>query len=168
MRLVWWGEYIKAVYPQLAAAALDEEKYREYMENYDPENPVPIDTGEEDEEAQPVAADSPRCQFIKADGETCCSPALKRMRFCYFHSKTAGGRKRRKNGKADSRTEPRAGLEMPVLEDDLAIQMAVTNICRQLANETIEPKRATSLLYGIQVASTAVRRAMQNRRISSF
>jgi hypothetical protein len=57
---------------------------------------------------------------------------------------------------------------MPVLEDDLAIQMAVTNICRQLANETIEPKRATSLLYGIQVASAAVRRAMQNRRISSF
>jgi hypothetical protein len=55
-------------------------------------------------------------------------------------------------------------LELPVLEDDLAIQMAVTNICRQVAHGTIEPKRATTLLYGLQVASVTVRRSVLNGR----
>jgi len=157
MRLVWWGEYIKVVYPELAAAALDEEKYRAYMDNYDPENPVPICDPDEEDEAKPVASDAPRCRFIKADGEQCGAPALKKQRLCYFHSKTAGGRTRRKKTGAESGA-PGSVLEMPVLEDDRAIQMAVTNICRQLLNQNIEPKVASSLLYGLQVASVAVRR----------
>ncbi|HEU5233406.1 MAG TPA: hypothetical protein VFU50_11130 [Terriglobales bacterium] len=156
MRLVWWGEYIKTVYPELAAAALDPEKYQAYIDNYDYDKPIPLN--EPDEKAR-TADDAPRCQFIKADGQQCGSPALRRKRFCYFHSKTAEDRKRKNTTSAGSRAAARSPLEMPVLEDDLAIKMAVSNICRHLANERIDPKRAATLLYGIQVATVAVRRA---------
>ncbi len=160
MRLVWWGEYIKAVYPELAAAALDPQKFEAYIDNYDHERPIPLN--EPDEQGKRSADAAPRCRFIKADGEQCGSPALRRKRFCYFHSKTAEDRKRKKPRSDASPAAARSVLEMPVLEDDLAIQMAVSNICRQLANETIDPKRAATLLYGMQVAAVAVRRA-QNR-----
>jgi len=93
------------------------------------------------------ASDTPRCQFIKSDGETCGSYAVKNKRFCYFHGQTAEGRK--KNRKKAS--------YIPVLEDDLAVQMAVTNICRGLAEESLEPKRAATLLYRLQVATVALR-----------
>jgi hypothetical protein len=170
MRAVWWGEYTKAVNPELYAAALDPKKYQEYMEKNDCEMPVPLPDGS-DEDARPVAADSPRCQFIKADGEQCGSPALKRKRLCHFHSKTAEPRKRKSRKSTEQREatakrgeKRHAGLELPVLEDDLAIQMAVTNICRQLAADNIEPKRAATLLYGLQVASIALRRSALNRQ----
>ena len=164
MRLVWWGEYIGAVYPELAAAALDPAKYRAYVESYDYEKPIPLNEVDEEQRAR-NADDAPRCQFIKADGKQCGSPALRRKRFCYFHSKTAEDRKlKKKTTREASRAAARPALEMPVLEDDLAIKMAVSNICRQLANEAIEPKRAATLLYGMQVAAVAVRRA-QSREI---
>ena len=41
---------------------------------------------------------------------------------------------------------------------DLTIQMAVSNVCRGLAKKTLEPKYATALLYGLQVASTTVKK----------
>jgi hypothetical protein len=174
MQTVWLGEYTKAVDPELHAAALDPKKYQEYMERNDCEMPVPLPE-HWDEDAKSVAAESPRCQFIKADGEQCGSPALKRKRLCHFHSKTAEPRKRKSRkstGEAIAQDEVTAkrgekrpvALELPVLEDDLAIQMAVTNICRQLADDSIDPKRASTLLYGLQVASIAVRRSALNRR----
>jgi hypothetical protein len=129
----------------------------------DHQKPIPLNEPDEDDEL-PLSADSPRCQFIKADGEPCGSPAMKRKRLCYFHSKTTIERSRRKQASAQSGRCSSGRVELPVLEDDLAIQMAVTNICRQLADESIEPKRASTLLYGLQVASVAVRRATQNRR----
>jgi len=52
-------------------------------------------------------------------------------------------------------------LELPVLEDDLAIQITVTNVCRQPASGPLDTKRASLLLYGLQVASVAVRRMAQ-------
>ena len=73
MKLIWHAEHTKAVYPELYAAALDPQKYREYMEKNDYEMPA-----SSEEEGEPVAADSPRCQFIKSDGEQCGSPALKK------------------------------------------------------------------------------------------
>ena len=167
MRLVWWGEYIKAVYPELAAAALDAAKYQAYINNYDYERPIPLNApGSENE--QPVGANAPRCQYTKADGEQCGCPALKRKRFCYFHSKTADGRKRKKSTSTGRHAERSSDLELPVLENDRAIQMAVTNICRQLATDGIEPKRASTLLYGLQVAAVAVRRSEKNRFGTTF
>jgi hypothetical protein len=177
MTIAWMAEQTKLLSPELYAAALDPNKYKEYMDRNDcwseglPEFEVPAEEGDS------VASDAPRCQFIKADGTQCGSPALQRKRFCHFHSKTADGRKRGKSRGSDRRQPGSVStgedksvsreipvIEVPVLEDDLAIQMAVTNICRQLANANLEPKRASTLLYGLQVASIAVRRTALNRR----
>ena len=166
MQMVWWGEHMKAMYPELAAAALDREKYKEYMKNYDPKRLAYIldpadpedeededgeaddedDEGGEDQEAKLIASNAPRCQYVKADGDACGAPAVKKRRFCHFHIRTSEGRKKSKE------------FDLPALEDDRAIQMAVTNVCRGLLKGNLEPKHASTLLYGLQVASVAVRK----------
>jgi len=98
-----------------------------------------------------AARKAPRCQFMKDDGLACGSPALKNQRFCYFHSRTAHGRKRA-SGSAKA-----VSLQLPVLDDERAIQAAVTGICRGVAEKTLDSRRAKTLLYGLQVASSALR-----------
>ena len=41
-------------------------------------------------------------------------------------------------------------FEVPVLEDDLWIQVAVSNVCRGLVKKTLELKCASTLLCGLQ------------------
>ena len=134
METVWFAEWLRELNPDLYEAALDSVKRKQYLERKAAEERIAADT-------------APRCQFIKADGERCGSPALKKRRFCYFHNQTRA-----------ERTQAQE-FELPVLEDDLAIQMAVTNVCRGLLKKSLEPKHATALLYGLQVASAAVRKA---------
>ena len=80
-----------------------------------------------------AARKAPRCQFMKDDGLACGSPALKNQRFCCFHSRTAHGRKRA-SGSAKA-----VSLQLPVLDDERAIQAAVTGICRGLAERRLIP-----------------------------
>ena len=96
--------------------------------------------------------DAPKCEHIRANNRTCGSPALRGKRYCYFHAQLRPGGK------------PKKPVQLPPLEDDRAIQMAVTKICQAVVNETIEPKRATAVLYGLQVASNAVKRPTTNSR----
>jgi hypothetical protein len=98
---------------------------------------------------------TPRCQHIKANGTPCGGYALKKKRFCFFHAQTADSLKKKKTKRP---------FHIPVLEDDLALQTAVTNICRGLANESLEPKRAATLLYGLQVASTVLKKKPAKKR----
>jgi len=134
METIWFAEWLRTENPDLYEAALDSVKRKEYLARKGAEERIAADA-------------APRCQFIKADGERCGSPALKKRRFCYFHNQT--------NAERSSAQE----FELPVLEDELAIQMAVTNVCRGLAKKNLEPKYATALLYGLQVASIAVKKA---------
>ena len=103
---------------------------------------------------QLAALSAPRCRFIKCDGTSCGSPALKNRAFCYFHSRTPDGRKR----KTSNTTKPTL-CEVPVLKDDNAIRVAVSNVCRSLANKTLDSRRASTMLYGLQIASAALRRS---------
>jgi len=98
--------------------------------------------------------DVPKCEHIKADNRTCGSPALNGKRYCFFHAQLRPGGKPKK---------PKP-VQLPPLEDDRAIQMAVTKICQAVVNETIEPKRATAVLYGLQVAANAVKRPATKSR----
>ena len=134
MEIIWFAEWLRTVDPDLYEAALDSVKRKEYLARKAAEERIAADA-------------APRCQFIKADGERCGSPALKKRRLCHFHNQT--------NAERSSAQE----FELPVLEDELAIQMAVTNVCRGLAKKNLEPKYATALLYGLQVASIAVKKA---------
>jgi hypothetical protein len=96
--------------------------------------------------------DVPKCEHIRSNNRTCGSPALRGKRYCYFHAQLRPGGK------------PKKPMQLPPLEDDGSIQMAVTKICQGIVNETIEPKRATAVLYGLQVASNAVRRSATKSR----
>ena len=100
----------------------------------------------------PIERGARRCEHIKADNYQCGAPAMHRRRYCYFHDESSNGRNRKK------------ALRVPVLEDRRAIQMAVTKVCQGIADERLDPKRATSLLYGLQVAFNAVASPARKRR----
>src|SRR5581483_3473475 len=70
---------------------------------------------------------APRPQFIKPHGAGCGSPALMDLAYCYFHSRTPDGRKR----KGSDETKP-GFCEVPVLNNDHAIRVAVANVCRSV------------------------------------
>lgn len=144
MSVLFAAERIKWSHPELYEAALDAERYKTYVE----QNPREVAAGG-------VAPSAPRCRFTKADGTSCASPALKNKRLCYFHNQTTDGRRSRMKG---DNSKNRKAFRLPVLEDEVAIQMAVTNVCQDLANECLDSKRASTLLYGLQVASTVLRR----------
>jgi hypothetical protein len=154
MQMIRAAEAIRFMYPERYEAALDAEKYKTFFQRF-PEEALTRD-----------GIKGPRCRFIRADGSKCGSPALKNERMCYFHSRTEGTCKRKRKAKTATEGVQTPMLEVPVLEDDLAIQMAVTGVCRQLASEPLDTKRASLLLYGLQVASVAVRRTAQKRVIT--
>lgn len=98
----------------------------------------------------PAEGDVRRCEYMMANNRRCGSPAMRNRRHCYFH------------GGANARAKSKR-LIVPVLENQKAIQMAVTRICQGIADERLDPRRATSLLYGLQVASCAVPKARAKR-----
>ncbi|GEM_PF-2652344 len=111
------------------------------------------------ERKQLAALNAPRCQFTRDDGSGCGSPALKGQPFCYFHSRTPEGRKRKRTEAA----KPTA-CQVPPLSDDDAIRAAAMNVCRGLADKTLDSKRAGMLLYGLQIASSALRGSRLQRQ----
>ena len=85
----------------------------------------------------------PRCQYIKVDGRRCGSPALKTKRWCYFHYEV---------------NRPTYSLDIPPLEDGDAVQLALTDLARAVADSRIEPKPAALLAYILQTASANLKR----------
>lgn len=89
------------------------------------------------------AQDAPRCQYTKTDGNVCCSPAIKGESFCYFHGEARTKRKAE---------EPANLHEVPVLEDKLSLQLAITRLCAQLASGSIDEKRGRVLIAALRLA----------------
>ena len=85
----------------------------------------------------------PQCQYIKTDGRRCGSPALKTKRWCYFHYEI---------------NRPTYNLDIPPLEDGDAVQLALTDLARAVADSRIEPKPAALLAYILQTASANLKR----------
>jgi len=83
-----------------------------------------------------------QCEHVKVNGVRCGSPALRGRRLCYFHYKCR---------------LPRVQT-VPILEDGNAIQLGVLEIIRGLLEERIDTKRAGLVLYGLQIASSNLRR----------
>ncbi|HZU09963.1 MAG TPA: hypothetical protein VFA02_08655 [Pseudacidobacterium sp.] len=92
------------------------------------------------------------CRHIFTGGNKCGSPALKGDDFCYYHSNT---RKRRKPGSESYNAIAREDypLNLPVLDDPEAIQLAISDVVIALAAGVLDQRRAHSLLYGLQIAS---------------
>ncbi len=90
------------------------------------------------------------CRHIKTNGLRCESPALKDAQFCYYHSKvhTVGAEPHLRYGP----------LQLPAPEDAAAIQLSVARINDAIINDRIILKKATAILYGLQIAAQFIDR----------
>jgi hypothetical protein len=87
------------------------------------------------------------CTQRKANGDPCQSPALREEIFCHYH-KMMG-----KNA-INLENKPSGHAYLPVFEDAVSIQSAITDVCEMMLHRRIETKEASILLYAMQVAST--------------
>jgi hypothetical protein len=114
------------------------------------------------------------CRHIKTDGVQCQSPALRDDKFCYFHTEL---RRRQRPLAAGPDTStmrpsydrdgnfkgmeplgpPSGGIELGLLEDTASVQVAISTVVNALAGNRLELRRATALLYGLQLASSNCR-----------
>jgi hypothetical protein len=89
------------------------------------------------------------CRHIKPNGAKCHAPALRGMPYCYFH-------KRLHRHIVPEPERPREGyetLELGILEDRCAVQLALSKVLDAIGSARLDPRRAGLLLYGLQVAS---------------
>jgi len=88
----------------------------------------------------------PRCQHVHVNGTQCGSPAIRGNRQCYFHSRH------------QLKPAQEGAFNFPTLEDANAIQVALMQVIRAIADNKIECKRAGLLLYALQTASYNLKR----------
>lgn len=100
------------------------------------------------------------CRHIKTNGLQCQSPNLANKPYCYFHDRLA---RTHTHYRAQPHHGPRV-LDLGPAEDREAVQVAISTVINALATDQIDPKRATALLYGLQLASmNAARLDLQPR-----
>lgn len=95
----------------------------------------------------------PRCCHIKANGLQCGSPALSRAPFCYFHQRWRETRPNRRRP-----ANAAAALDLPLLEDANAIQLALQQVMAAIIHNQIDNKKAGLLLFALQTASSNLKR----------
>jgi len=98
------------------------------------------------------------CRHIKSNGCKCQPPALRGAAYCYFHRRLHRMQHARKAGPVAAEPNSDAALDLPVIEDGAAIQLALTQILQDLGAKRLDPRRAGQLLYGLQIASQILRR----------
>ncbi len=109
----------------------------------------------------------PQCRHIKTNGEQCQSPALNRESWCYFHSRLHQRLRRfRTNETALAASPGDRPIQLNALEDRESVQVAISVVVNALASGQMELRRATALLYGLQLASSNASRPL-NRPINS-
>jgi hypothetical protein len=96
----------------------------------------------------------PLCRHIKTNGLQCQAPSLTAGHYCYFHNRlhTRHSQFRPTEATRSYFTEGR-DIELCALEDREAVQFALSVVINALATNRIDSKRATALLYGLQLAS---------------
>lgn len=87
------------------------------------------------------------CAQRKANGDPCQSPPLRGERFCHYHNVMGKPAINIDNGPSDH-------AYLPVFEDAVSIQSAISDVCEMMLHRRIETKEASILLYAMQVAST--------------
>jgi hypothetical protein len=86
------------------------------------------------------------CMQRKANGDPCQSSALRDEIFCHYHKVTG------KNA-INLDNSPSGHSYLPVFEDAVSIQSAISDVCEMMLHRRIETKEASILLYAMQVAS---------------
>jgi hypothetical protein len=96
----------------------------------------------------------PLCRHIKTNGLQCQAPSLSEGQYCYFHSRLhQRHRTYRPTGAARAYLIPGQHIELTALEDRESVQVALSVVINALATGQLDTKRATALLYGLQLAS---------------
>ena len=80
---------------------------------------------------------SPRCQHVHYSGKPCQAPARRGRNYCVFHQA--------------AHLDP-GGCVLPLIEDVHSYQLAIMRIARALADDMIDSRKATALLYALQLA----------------
>jgi hypothetical protein len=97
----------------------------------------------------------PICRHIKTNGLQCHAPALTGGDYCYFHNRLHARHSQfRPNDVSRPYFTAGRDLELCALEDREAVQFALSVVINALATNRIDTKRATALLYGLQLASS--------------
>ena len=98
------------------------------------------------------------CRHIKTNGLQCHSPALDDGQWCYFHHRL---HQRHAAFRPTQATRayliPGQHIELTALEDRESVQVALSVVINALATGQLDIKRATALLYGLQLASNNAR-----------
>jgi hypothetical protein len=107
---------------------------------------------------QPIQKQQKRflCRHLFTDGRRCGSPALRGQNFCYYHAEH-----RVHITDAQRRRQRASGFDLTLLDtldNPASIQISVAEVLRRLAGNSIDPKRASLILYGLQVAGQNLRR----------
>jgi hypothetical protein len=109
------------------------------------------------------------CRHIHTLGHRCGSPCLRGQEFCYFHHTNHRPPLAPITDPELLFAGPHTILDVPSLEDRPAIQLALLELARRIGNNTIDPKRANSLLRVYHIASVNLaceeRAAMRGRTI---
>ena len=91
------------------------------------------------------------CRHIRVNGQRCGALAMQDEPFCWFHRNIR--RRPKKEG-------PEPILDLPTLEDTASIQVALSDVIGALAAGRINAKSAGTLLYGLSIAGTNVRKTL--------
>jgi len=95
---------------------------------------------------------SKECRHIMPHGSKCHSPALRDRSYCFFHQKL------HTSLNASKQQKDRFELDSS-LEDARGIQIALSRVLEGLAESRIEPRRASLLIYGLQVATQLTKKS---------
>jgi hypothetical protein len=98
------------------------------------------------------------CRHIKTNGTRCQAPSLTDSIWCYFHHRL---HQRHNTFRPTPATRgyliPGQHIELSTLEDRESVQVALSVVINALATGQLDIKRATALLYGLQLASNNAR-----------
>ena len=96
----------------------------------------------------------PLCRHIKTNGLQCASPSLTGALYCFFHTRLyARHSPYRYTPATRGYLIPGQHIELAPLEDRESVQVALSLVINALASGQLDTKRATALLYGLQLAS---------------
>src|SRR5271168_2887470 len=94
------------------------------------------------------------CRHIKTNGTQCEAPSLSDGQWCFFHSRLHQRHSRFRPIEVASDSIVRAQpVHLSALEDRESVQVALSVVINALASGQMEPRHATALLYGLQIAS---------------
>jgi hypothetical protein len=100
----------------------------------------------------------PLCRHIKTNGTRCKAPSLNDGIWCYFHHRLhQQHRTVRQTQATRGYLIPGQHIELATLEDRESVQVALSVVINALATGNLDIKRATALLYGLQLASNNAR-----------